>query len=155
MPTPFMQSIAKIRAQSTKKSPQKKRTGRTKGRTGETHLSTEMRPAVVDASPLRQQRPHHVLPNQDRLPALHPLMLRLGGTFERATGSIRSLVTCGSTTTHHLEGVQGRATHIPFVPTATARTENTSARRQSSGGSCAHSPHVPVANNDERISRTM
>jgi hypothetical protein len=32
---------------------------------------------MVDASPLRQQRTLHLLPNRDRLPALRRLMLRL------------------------------------------------------------------------------
>jgi hypothetical protein len=40
------------------------------GRTGKTHLSIEARPPLVNASPLRQQRPIHLLPNRDRLHAL-------------------------------------------------------------------------------------
>jgi hypothetical protein len=39
-------------------------------RTGKTHLSSETRPPMVDASPLRQQRPLHLLLNRDRLNSL-------------------------------------------------------------------------------------
>jgi hypothetical protein len=48
------------------------------GRTGKTPLSIETRLRVVDASPLSQQRPLHLLPNRDRLHALRQLNLRLG-----------------------------------------------------------------------------
>jgi hypothetical protein len=97
------------------------------GRTGETYLSTETRPKVMDASPLRQQRPLHLLPNQDRLLTLRQLMLRLGGSAQRAKASTRFLVIGRSTTSHHLEGVEGCATRNPIVPTGSARTTSTNA----------------------------
>jgi hypothetical protein len=65
------------------------------------------------------------------------------------------LVTCISTATHHVEGVEGRATRSPFVPTAITRTKSTSARRESSSSSFAQTPHVPVANHDVRTSEIM
>jgi hypothetical protein len=63
------------------------------GRTGKTHLSNEAGPPVVGASPFRQQRPLHLLPNRDRLPTQRQLKLRLRlclrlrGNIERVTGS--------------------------------------------------------------------
>jgi hypothetical protein len=59
------------------------------GKTGKTHLSVEAGPPVLDKSPLRQQRSLHLLPNRDRLLlALRQLRLRLGGSVERAIGSM-------------------------------------------------------------------
>jgi hypothetical protein len=100
------------------------------GRTGATHLSVETRPPMVDASPLRQHQTLHLLPHRDRLPALRQLKLRLGSSVKRVVGSTGFLVTDRSTTTHHLERVEGRATRSPFVPTAFARKQSTHAQRQ-------------------------
>jgi hypothetical protein len=95
------------------------------GRPGAAHLPVKMRPPMVDASPLRQQRTLHLLPHRDRLPALRQLRLRLGSSVERAVGSTGFLVSVGPTTAQHLERVEGRATRSPFVPTALARTKST------------------------------
>jgi hypothetical protein len=78
---------------------------------------------MVDASPLRQQRTLHLLPHRDRLHALRQPMLRHGRSVERALGSTGFLVGDGSTTTHHLEGIERRATRRHFAPTAPARTK--------------------------------
>jgi hypothetical protein len=120
------------------------------GRTGAAHLSVETRPPMVDASPLRQQRTLHLLPHRDRLHALRQLKLRLGNNVERALESTGFLVSDGSTSTHHLERVEGRATRSPFVPTAHARTKSAPTRGQSKSGGCTQSPHVPVAGYDGR-----
>jgi hypothetical protein len=42
---------------------------------------------MVDASPLRQQQPLHILPHRDRLPGLRQLRLRLGSNVKRAIGT--------------------------------------------------------------------
>jgi hypothetical protein len=83
---------------------------------------------MVDASPLRQQRTLHLLPHRDRLPSVRQLRLRMGSSVERTLGSTGILVIDGSTTTHRMEGVEGRATRSPFVPTAPARIKSTQAR---------------------------
>jgi hypothetical protein len=59
------------------------------GRPGATHLLVETRPPMVDASPLRQQRPLHLLPHRDRLHVPRQLRLRLGSSIKRAVGSTR------------------------------------------------------------------
>jgi hypothetical protein len=63
------------------------------GRPGATHLPIETIPLMVDASPLRQQRPLHILPHRDRLPAQRQLKLRLGSSIKRTVGSTGFLVS--------------------------------------------------------------
>jgi hypothetical protein len=99
---------------------------------------------VLDASLLRQQRPLHLLPNRDRLPALRQLMLRMGAVLNEQLEA-RGLISGISTKTHHMKGVEGRATRHPFASAATSRTKSTLARRQSSSGGRAQLPDVPVA----------
>jgi hypothetical protein len=110
---------------------------------------------MVDASPLRQQRPLHVLPHRDRLPALRQLMLRLGSTIKGIVGSTGFLVSDRPTTSHHMEGVEGRATRRPFVLTPRARPQSTPARRQPSSGGGPQSPNFEVPGYDERASQTL
>jgi hypothetical protein len=118
--------------------------------TGETPLPAETRPHVADASPLRHQRPLYLLPNRDRQLAPQQLGLPLEISIERAIESTRFLVACKSTATNHLQRTKGRANRSPFVPTAIARMKSNHARRQSSCGGSAQSPHVPIASHDER-----
>jgi hypothetical protein len=95
-------------------------------RTGATHISTETRSPTMDASPLRQQRTLHLLPDRDRLPALRHLMLRLGSSGERAIRSTGFLVSGILTTAHHMEGVEGCTTRSPFDAPAHARGQSSS-----------------------------
>jgi hypothetical protein len=87
---------------------------------GKTHLSIEAGPPLVDASPMCQQRPLHLLSYRDHLHALRHVRLRLGGSVERATGSTGFFTNNKSITTHHMEVIKGRATRGHFVPPATA-----------------------------------
>jgi hypothetical protein len=77
------------------------------------------------------------------------------GSAERATESTGFLAIAKSTSTHHLERIEGRATRSPFDPPTTARTRSTLVRGQSSGGSCTHSSYVPIASRDGRTSETL
>jgi hypothetical protein len=89
-----------------RRTPQRLRYSNMMGGTGKTHLQVETGLAIVDASPLRQQRPLHLLPNRERLRALRHRMIRLGGKTGRAIGSTWVLGSGRPTSAHDMERIE-------------------------------------------------
>jgi hypothetical protein len=121
------------------------------GRPGATHLPVKTRPPMVDASPLRQQRPLHFLPH--RLPALRQLKLRLGSSVKRAAGSTGLWSAIDQQ--QHITSKELKATRLAVLSFLPLRPQSPHARRQPSSGGCPQSPYVPVPGYDGRASKTL
>jgi len=122
---------------------------------GTGNLPTQARSTVVDLRALRAQRLPNMEIHRERLPSLRLKRLRLGSSAKRLRRSTEVLDSPGSTTTHHLQGVEGGAMCNTELPAGAQRTAASSALRQQAHHRCDITPRVEVARNDVRAAKVV